>query len=147
MSSFYSFYLDKCAEKGVSPSAAAEAAGLTRSAYTGWGKGALPSNANINKLASFFDISDAEFHECDDIKARDIKQRIKTKLDAIVESSNSKKETATNGDGNQLNLSDMELLMLENFRKLSFEDRFYAIADIKARLHNQTSQDDQQESE
>lgn len=60
MSTFYENFLAQCTIKKVSPSQAAEAIGLSRASTTGWKRGAIPSDANINRLADYFgcDVAD-----------------------------------------------------------------------------------------
>lgn len=58
---FYDQFIKLCALRGVSPSAAAEAAGATRKAATGWKNGAEPRRGVKAKLAEFFNVSIAFF--------------------------------------------------------------------------------------
>ena len=90
----------------MKPSPAGEAAGFSRTAVNGWKKGHLPTDSNLQKLSDFFNIPVSEFHECEDIKARDIKNGIKAKLEVIVES---QKKTATNGDGVEISMEAQRL--------------------------------------
>ena len=60
MSDFYNNFIFQCAKKNVSASKAAEAVGLSRSAPTGWKSGAIPSDANIQKLANYFGCESAD---------------------------------------------------------------------------------------
>ena len=57
MADFYTNFVQQCSKKGVSPSAAAEAVGLSRSAPVGWKKGAMPRDTAINMLADYFGCS------------------------------------------------------------------------------------------
>lgn len=52
--SFYENYVQLCAEKKVSLSAAAEAVGLSRTSPNGWKKGKQPSDVTLAKLAAYF---------------------------------------------------------------------------------------------
>lgn len=53
---FYDRFVKLCNEKGVSPSAAAEQIGLTRSANTKWAEGKIPRKATLVKLADYFGV-------------------------------------------------------------------------------------------
>lgn len=55
--SFYSNFLEQCAKKNVSPSAAAVAIGLSNAAATGWKKGKQPSDVTLQKLTDYFGCS------------------------------------------------------------------------------------------
>lgn len=57
MTTFYKNYVQHCAKKRVSPSAAAEAVGLSRTSPNGWKKGKNPNDSTLAKLADFFEIS------------------------------------------------------------------------------------------
>ena len=54
MTTFYENYVQLCAEKKVSLSAAAEAVGLSRTSPNGWKKGKQPSDVTLAKLAAYF---------------------------------------------------------------------------------------------
>jgi transcriptional regulator with XRE-family HTH domain len=54
---FYSRFLALCNSKGVSPSAAVEAIDSTRASVTRWKSGAIPSDATLLKLASYFGVT------------------------------------------------------------------------------------------
>lgn len=116
LSSFYNFFIEECARKDVSPSFVASAAGLSRAAYSGWKRGTLPSDTNLTKLAYFFGIPVEAFHECDDIKARDIKLGIQRKINKIAAyQKDEEKKTATNGDG--LNESDDNMAIRQKLQE------------------------------
>ena len=51
---FYEKYLKQCKLKGASPSAAAGAAGLTKTSVTRWKNGSVPTDATILVLAEYF---------------------------------------------------------------------------------------------
>ena len=51
---FYENFLDQCAKKGVSASAAAQAIGLSNAAASGWKTGKVPNDINLRKLAAYF---------------------------------------------------------------------------------------------
>ena len=51
---FYPNFLEQCAKKGVSPTAAAIAVNLSNAAATGWKKGKQPSDVTLAKLAAYF---------------------------------------------------------------------------------------------
>lgn len=57
MSVFYDNFLSLCAEKDVKPSFVARAIGLSNATATAWKKGKLPTPLNLEKLASYFDVS------------------------------------------------------------------------------------------
>lgn len=60
---FYEKYVSLCNSINKSPSAVAEELGLTPAAATGWGQGAKPRKATIQKIADYFGVS------VDDLKA------------------------------------------------------------------------------
>lgn len=60
---FYDRFVKLCNEKGVSPSAAAEQIGLTRSANTKWAEGKIPRKATLVKLADYFGVPVEYFSE------------------------------------------------------------------------------------
>lgn len=60
MSTFYKNYLRQCAIKGVSPSAAALAIGLSRTSANGWKNGKMPSSYNLSKLADYFGVAETD---------------------------------------------------------------------------------------
>lgn len=53
---FYQKFMELCAKKGVSPTAAAVGAGLSNAAPSGWAKGAVPRKQNRVKLCKYFDV-------------------------------------------------------------------------------------------
>lgn len=65
--SFYSRFLELCNELGISPSAAAEEAGLRKSSVTAWKNGSSPSDATKLKLATYFRVSPDYFDRKSDI--------------------------------------------------------------------------------
>ena len=145
LSSFYNRYLEICTERKIAPSAAAQAAGFSRAAYSGWGKGSLPSNANLVKLAKYFQLPVSTFSECDDIKARDIKSGIKAKLESIIEED--KKNTVTRSDGKDTASADRHAYVNNLFDQLTFENQIDAIDFLKSKLRSQVIQDNQKESD
>ena len=54
---FYYNFVDLCNQRGLSPSAAAEAMGLKKSVVTRWKNGTKPRQATLQKIASFFGCS------------------------------------------------------------------------------------------
>lgn len=54
MTTFYKNYVQQCADKNVSLSAAAEAVGLSRTSPNGWKKGKQPSDVTLQKLSDYF---------------------------------------------------------------------------------------------
>lgn len=60
MTTFYKNYVRLCAQKGVSPSAAAEAVGLSRTSPNGWKKGKNPNDLTLAKLADYFGVLDVD---------------------------------------------------------------------------------------
>jgi len=63
---FYTKLLDLCAlneDKDLSPSTVAEKIGVTRASATGWKKGAVPSDTNIQKIANLFGVPIEYFTE------------------------------------------------------------------------------------
>jgi transcriptional regulator with XRE-family HTH domain len=57
LSTFYEVYVNLCAEKNVSLSAAAESIGLSRTSPNGWKKGKLPQDRTLAKLAAYFNVT------------------------------------------------------------------------------------------
>lgn len=142
MLTFYNRYLEACADRNVSPSFVAEAAGLSRAASSGWKKGALPSDANLNKLAKYLEIPVSEFLKCDDIMERNHQKEIKERAEreAFEENngmSEDKKITATNGDGIDIDVSKLhsdkeELKKLVD--RLTPEEVAHYIDDIRRKI-------------
>ena len=60
MTTFYKNFVQLCAAKNVSLSAAAEAIGLSRTSPNGWKKGKQPSDVTLAKLADYFGCSVAD---------------------------------------------------------------------------------------
>lgn len=54
---FYDNYIKLCNQAGKSPSFVAEEVGLKKSAVTSWKKGRIPTDANLQKLASYFGVT------------------------------------------------------------------------------------------
>lgn len=54
---FYERYLALCKEHSVGRTAAALAAGISKSTASDWGKGYTPSAVSLNKLAEYFGVS------------------------------------------------------------------------------------------
>lgn len=54
---FFETFVALATQKGLSPSVAAEKAGLNRSAVTTWKKGRIPGEATLSKLAAYFGVT------------------------------------------------------------------------------------------
>lgn len=54
---FYETFMMLCEKNHVSPSGVAEAIGLNRSAATSWKRGIIPNQTNLNKLATYFNVT------------------------------------------------------------------------------------------
>lgn len=52
--SFYESFLSLCARAGITPSAAAEAIGLSRSSVNGWKNGKMPRESTLERIAQLF---------------------------------------------------------------------------------------------
>lgn len=66
---FYTNYIRLCAEKGISPSAAALEIGIRKSNVTYWKSGRnKPSDITLSKIADYFGVSVAELTAEEDIK-------------------------------------------------------------------------------
>ena len=63
MSTFYKKYISLCAKANKSPSAIAEAIGLSRTSPNGWKKGNKPKDTTLEKLATYFDVPVSYFSE------------------------------------------------------------------------------------
>lgn len=57
MNVFYENYLNLCAKANKSPSAVANAIGLSNAAASGWKKGKAPNDTTLKKLADYFGVS------------------------------------------------------------------------------------------
>lgn len=58
---FYETFVARCQERGISPSAAATAAGISRTSVTRWKKGSQPSDVNIASIASALGLTVKQF--------------------------------------------------------------------------------------
>lgn len=56
MDTFYARFIQLCNEAGKTPSAVATDTGIAKSAVTKWKKGTGPTDANIYKLAEYFNV-------------------------------------------------------------------------------------------
>ena len=54
---FYESFLSLCAKEGITPSAAAEAVGLSRSSVNGWKNGKMPRESTLERIAQLFNTS------------------------------------------------------------------------------------------
>ena len=54
---FFETFVALAVQKGLSPSVAAEEAGLNRSAVTAWKKGRIPGEATLSKLTAYFGVT------------------------------------------------------------------------------------------
>lgn len=98
MSYFYEKYESLCIEKGVSPSGAAKAVGLSNAAASGWADGSIPRQTTIRKIAAYFGVSVDYFKE-----------------------GNGQKENPAAQEGN--GVSDRDIRLLEWFHSLPEEKR------------------------
>ena len=57
MNVFYENYVDLCAKANKSPSAVANAIGLSNAAASGWKKGKEPNDTTLAKLADYFGVT------------------------------------------------------------------------------------------
>lgn len=55
--SFYESFLSLCAKAGITPSAAAEMIGLSRSSVNGWKTGKMPRESTLQRIAQLFNTS------------------------------------------------------------------------------------------
>ncbi len=53
---FYERFLTLCKNRGVKPTAVADAIGLSRTNASFWKKGSIPSATNLQKLADYFEV-------------------------------------------------------------------------------------------
>lgn len=65
---FWDRLVQLCADRGISPSAAAFQIGLQRAAAAQWKKGSQPTDTTLYKLATFFDVPVSYFYEAGDTK-------------------------------------------------------------------------------
>ena len=63
MSDFYKKYISLCAAANKSPSAVAEAIGLSRTSPHGWKRGKAPKDTTIVKLADYLNVPVSYFSE------------------------------------------------------------------------------------
>lgn len=54
---FYDTYLQLCNLRNIAPSAAAVEMGFQKSVVTRWKSGMIPRDANLRKIADYFDVS------------------------------------------------------------------------------------------
>lgn len=57
MDNFYEKYVSLCVKAKKSPSKVAEEIGLSRTSPNGWKKGKQPSDANLMRIAGYFNVS------------------------------------------------------------------------------------------
>lgn len=57
MGNFYEKYVSLCVKAKKSPSKVAEEIGLSRTSPNGWKKGKQPSDANLMRIADYFNVS------------------------------------------------------------------------------------------
>lgn len=72
--SFYANFLEQCAKKNVTVSAAAKAIGLSNAAASGWKKGKNPSNFTLFKLANFFECNISELTDNSSLEEDSVSQ-------------------------------------------------------------------------
>lgn len=63
---FFETFVALATQKGLSPSVAAEKAGLNRSAVTTWKKGRIPGEATLSKLSAYFGVEREYFLTVDE---------------------------------------------------------------------------------
>ena len=135
---FYNYFISLCNKKGVKPSRAALDIGLSKTAVHSWKIGkSLPTDANLDLIATYFDIPIIDFHKCDDIRQRDLKSRIARLQVELYEaehgiySSDEQKSPATESDGGKDNfvLTDREKRLLELFRSQP-EEKLQAVLSL-----------------
>ncbi len=113
---FWINYLLLCGQINKTPTGLAKELGISSGTVTGWKKGKIPSESSLQKIAEYFGI---------------------TKWDLLGQ-----KNTATDtGDGNVAATDELSDYASSLFRQLSIEDRITVIAQMKARLQSQSTQD------
>jgi transcriptional regulator with XRE-family HTH domain len=100
---FYDIFLSLCQEKGIKPSAAAEACGINRSNVSLWkSKGYTPRSEALNAIAEYFGVS----------------------VDYLL---GNEKEPATDSDGfrleDDIDLTDVDIAFLGGFKELTEENQ------------------------
>lgn len=60
---FYSRFIRICNENGISPSGAAIEAGISKAAVTAWKNGSKCSDANVAKIANYFNVPISYFDD------------------------------------------------------------------------------------
>lgn len=100
---FYDVFLSLCQEKGIKPSAAAEACGINRSNVSLWkSKGYTPRGDALNSIAEYFGVS----------------------VDYLL---GNEKEPATDSDGfrleDDIDLTDVDIAFLGGFKELTEENQ------------------------
>lgn len=60
---FYERFLNLCAQKGVSQTAACVNAGLSESAWKRWVNGGMPNSVTVGKLCKYFGISMQDMYD------------------------------------------------------------------------------------
>lgn len=62
---FYSRFIRICNENGISPSGAAIEVGISKAAVTAWKNGSKCSDANVAKIANYFNVPISYFDDDD----------------------------------------------------------------------------------
>lgn len=109
---FYDIYIGLCAQKGVSPSKAAEENGLSRTSVVKWKNGSVPSGATLQKLAVYFGVSLDYFLKEQQTPAltRKDERDIARRLDAILGEMEGGGKDSLMFDGEPLDDDTRELL-------------------------------------
>ena len=105
---FYEKYVALCNARGMSPSAAAEAAGTTRAAVSRWKKGSIPNDTTILVLADYFGVKPIDLFPDERNKFGAESRNLDTPSDRL---------------GLEL-LKDDERLLLESYRTMGDAERF-----------------------
>lgn len=62
---FYKKFIELCNSKGVTPSYVGLQVGVSKASVSGWKKGSLPRDTQLQKIADYFDVPVSYFSEED----------------------------------------------------------------------------------
>ena len=117
MSAFYEKISKLCLQKGISPSALAEAIGKNSSTATGWKKGAVPRPDATKQIADYFGVSVSFLTE-------DKPETLNAVLgDNNVVGNHAQTLIVRNGGVTERVLSDQEVELLRVFNTLTVKDQ------------------------
>ena len=63
---FYDKYIELCTRINKKPSAVAQEIGFNKASVTGWKKGSTPTDSNMQKIASYFEVPVSDFLDAEE---------------------------------------------------------------------------------